>query len=79
MELFTSLLAAQVYIFGLSGVLGALISLVFFVLVAVLVIWLLQLLLGALGVTLPPPVWLLIKIIIALLALAYALRVFGVA
>ncbi len=73
------LLAATTYFFGLSGVLGGLISLVVFVLIAVLVIWLLQLLLGALGVTLPPPVWLLIKIVIALLGLAYALRVFGVA
>lgn len=70
---------AAVYLFGIGGVLGALVSLVFFVLVAVLVIWLLQLLLNAIGVALPSPVWLLIKIIIALLALAYALRVFGVA
>jgi len=52
---------------------------VLFVLVAILVIWLLQLLLTALGVTLPPNVWLLIKIIIALIGLAYALRVFGIA
>jgi hypothetical protein len=72
-------LLSTVYLFGISGFLGALISLVVFVLVAILVIWLLQLLLGALGVTLPPPAWLLIKIIIALLGLAYALRVFGIA
>lgn len=65
--------------FGVSGILGGLISLCVFVLVAVLVIWLLQLLLGAIGVNLPPPVWLIIKIIIALVGLFYALRVFGVA
>jgi hypothetical protein len=72
-------LLSAVYLFGISGFLGALISLVVFVLVAILVIWLLQLLLGALGVNLPPPAWLLIKIIIALIGLAYALRVFGIA
>jgi hypothetical protein len=66
-------------IFGIGGLLGGLIALVLFVLVAILVIWLLQLLLTALGVTLPPNVWLLIKIIIALIGLAYALRVFGIA
>lgn len=67
------------YSFGVGGLLGGLISLCVFVLVAVLVIWLLQLLLGALGVTLPPPVWLIIKIVIALIGLFYALRAFGVA
>jgi hypothetical protein len=67
------------YTFGVSGLLGGLIGLVLFVLVAVLVLWLLEKLLTAIGVALPPPVWLLIKIVIALLGLAYALRVFGVA
>lgn len=65
--------------FGVTGILGGLIALCVFVLVAILVLWLLQLLLGALGVTLPPNVWLIIKIIIALIGILYALRVFGVA
>ncbi len=72
-------LAATTYLFGIGGFLGGLITLVAFVLVAILVLWLLDKLLGALGVALPPPAWLLIKILIALVGLGYALRIFGIA
>lgn len=76
--MFTSLLLAFTS-FGVSGVLGGLISLVVFILCAVLAIWLLKILLDAVGVSLPDPAWLLIKILIALVGLFYVLRAFGVA
>lgn len=73
------LLAANVYLFGLSGWIGGLITLVVFAIVALLVIFVLQKILGAFGVQIPPNIWMLIQLLIVLIAIGLALRIFGVA
>lgn len=54
-----------------------LISVVIVVIVAVIVLYILQFALNAV-IALPPPVWQLVRLLVGLLVLLYALRCFGI-
>jgi Na+-driven multidrug efflux pump len=58
--------------------LECLISLIVAVIIAVIVIWVLETALSALGTTPPPPIMMLLRLLVVLLLLIYVLQCFGI-
>ena len=57
--------------------LGCLVSLLVAVIIALIVLWVFEIIVNAVGVTPPPPILLLVRLLVALLVLLYALDCLG--